>query len=97
MKIEIGQSNCGCQPTEEDKKRGLSNLRKDTCLPGEFAITASRRLFSEEFGIKAIPTTVVFRDGEKIAAYEGPYSREALIERITLLLHASQRLCRRGS
>ncbi len=32
MKIEIGQSNCGCQPTEEDKKRVLSNLRRDTCV-----------------------------------------------------------------
>ncbi len=46
---------------------------------------------AKEFGVKAIPTTVVFRDGEKIAAYEGPYSREALIERITALMEPKKR------
>ncbi len=30
----------------------------------------------------AIPTTILFRDGVLISSYEGPYSKEALIERI---------------
>lgn len=37
---------------------------------------------SKEIGIMAIPTTILFRDGVLIASYEGPYSKEALIERI---------------
>jgi thioredoxin 1 len=41
---------------------------------------------TEELGVQAVPTLLVFRDGEEIARYEGPYSREALSERITALL-----------
>ncbi len=41
---------------------------------------------TEMLGVKAVPTLLVFRDGEEIARYEGPYSREALGERITQLL-----------
>ncbi len=41
---------------------------------------------TEELGVQAVPTLLVFRDGEEIARYEGPYSREALNDRITQLL-----------
>ncbi len=46
---------------------------------------------SEDLGIKAIPTILVYRNGEKLATYEGPYSHEALIERITALLTPKKR------
>jgi thioredoxin 1 len=39
-----------------------------------------------ELGVQAVPTLLVFRDGEEIARYEGPYSREALNERLTTLM-----------
>ncbi len=39
-----------------------------------------------EMGVCAVPTLLIFRDGEEIARYEGPYSREALGDRITALL-----------
>lgn len=41
---------------------------------------------TEEHGVTAVPTTLVFKDGEELARYEGPYSREALKERITDIL-----------
>lgn len=41
---------------------------------------------AEDLGVDAVPTTLVFRDGVMIARYEGPYSKEALCERITHLL-----------
>jgi thioredoxin 1 len=41
---------------------------------------------TEELGVQAVPTLLVFRDGEEIARYEGPYSREALSERIMALM-----------
>ncbi len=45
---------------------------------------------TEELGIKAVPTVVVYREGEEIARYEGPYSREALLERIRALIEPKQ-------
>jgi thioredoxin 1 len=41
---------------------------------------------TEDLGVQAVPTLLVFRDGEEIARYEGPYSREALNERLTALM-----------
>ncbi|MFN3484628.1 MAG: thioredoxin family protein [Planctomycetota bacterium] len=41
---------------------------------------------TEELGVQAVPTLLVFRDGDEIARYEGPYSREALAERLSALL-----------
>jgi len=41
---------------------------------------------TDELGVQAVPTLLVFRDGEEIARYEGPYSREALNERLTNLM-----------
>jgi len=41
---------------------------------------------TEELGVQAVPTLLVFRDGEELARYEGPYSREALNERLTALM-----------
>ena len=46
---------------------------------------------TEELGVQAVPTLLVFRDGDEIARYEGPYSREALNERISALLAGKQR------
>jgi thioredoxin-like negative regulator of GroEL len=37
---------------------------------------------SKEIGILAIPTTILFLSGTVISSYEGPYSRETLVERI---------------
>jgi thioredoxin 1 len=45
---------------------------------------------TEELGVQAVPTLLVFREGEEIARYEGPYSREALGDRITALLAAKR-------
>jgi thioredoxin 1 len=39
-----------------------------------------------DLGVEAVPTLLIFRDGEEIARYEGPYSREAMNERISALL-----------
>lgn len=36
----------------------------------------------EELLIGSVPTTLLFREGEELARFEGPYSREALTERI---------------
>ena len=41
---------------------------------------------TDELGVQAVPTLLVFRDGEEIARYEGPYSREAMNERLTALM-----------
>ena len=41
---------------------------------------------TEELGVQAVPTLLVFREGEEVARYEGPYSREALNDRLTQLL-----------
>lgn len=41
---------------------------------------------TEELGVEAVPTLLIFREGKEIARYEGPYSREALGDRISQLL-----------
>jgi thioredoxin 1 len=41
---------------------------------------------AEYVAIEAVPTLVLYRDGEECARYEGPYSREALQERIVSLM-----------
>jgi thioredoxin 1 len=41
---------------------------------------------TEELGVQAVPTLLIFREGDEIARYEGPYSREALNDRLTALL-----------
>jgi thioredoxin 1 len=41
---------------------------------------------TDDLGVQAVPTLLVFRDGDEIARYEGPYSREALGERLTNLM-----------
>ncbi len=41
---------------------------------------------TEALGVEAIPTLVIFREGKELARYEGPYSREALGDRIAQLL-----------
>ena len=46
---------------------------------------------TEEMGVRAIPTVQVYRDGERLAMYEGPYSHEALIERIRALMEPKRR------
>ncbi len=42
--------------------------------------------FTAELDIKTLPTTLIFRNGDEIARFEGPYSRETLLERIMALL-----------
>ncbi len=41
---------------------------------------------TEELGVEAVPTLLVFRDGEEVARYEGPYSREAIQSRLNELI-----------
>ncbi len=40
----------------------------------------------EELNIKSVPMTLVFKNGDEIARFEGPYSREVLEERILVLV-----------
>jgi len=40
---------------------------------------------TEDLGVDAVPTMLIFRDSDEIARYEGPYSSEALMERIGTL------------
>lgn len=35
-----------------------------------------------ELGVEAVPTLVVYKDYEEVVRYEGPYSKEALKERL---------------
>ena len=41
--------------------------------------------------VEAVPTLVLYRDGDEVARYEGPYSREALQERIASLMKEAAR------
>ena len=41
---------------------------------------------TEDLLVKSVPTTLVFFDGDEIARFEGPYSREALEDRIGKLM-----------
>lgn len=41
---------------------------------------------TDTLGVQAVPTLLVFRDGDEIARYEGPYSREAMNDRLTALM-----------
>jgi thioredoxin 1 len=35
-----------------------------------------------DLGVECVPTLLVFRDGKEIARYEGPYTRQAMEERL---------------
>jgi len=37
---------------------------------------------TEERRVRAVPTTLLFRDGDERGRWEGPYSRDALLERV---------------
>ena len=41
---------------------------------------------TEELLVEAVPTLLIFRDGDEIVRFEGPYSREALNDRISALI-----------
>lgn len=41
---------------------------------------------ADALGITAVPTLLVFRGDDEIGRYEGPYSREALMERLGKLV-----------
>jgi thioredoxin 1 len=41
---------------------------------------------TDSLGVQAVPTLLVFRDGDEVARYEGPYSREAMNDRLTALM-----------
>lgn len=43
---------------------------------------------AEDLGVDAAPSTLVFKDGEEVARYEGPYSKESLKGRIEDLMAA---------
>lgn len=46
---------------------------------------------TEELLVEAVPTTLVFREGEELARFEGPYSREALIDRIGTIIKGGEK------
>lgn len=46
---------------------------------------------TEFMGIRAVPTTVLYRGGKERARYEGPYSLEALDKRVRRLLADGER------
>ena|SRR3990172_6977849 len=46
---------------------------------------------ADNLQIVAVPTTLLLHKGKELGRYEGPYSYEALIERITPLLKNSQK------
>lgn len=41
---------------------------------------------SDELQVLAVPTLIVFKEGQECVRYEGPYSREALKERLLQVL-----------
>lgn len=41
---------------------------------------------TDQLGVVAVPTTLLFKDSEEEARYEGPYSSAALEERVTKLM-----------
>lgn len=41
---------------------------------------------ADELAIAAAPTLVIFKDGDELKRYEGPYSKEALKDRLETLL-----------
>lgn len=46
---------------------------------------------TEYVRVEAVPTFVLYRNGEEAARYEGPYSREALQERIQSIMKEAER------
>lgn len=41
---------------------------------------------TEDLGVDAVPTLVIYKDCEELHRYEGPYSKEALKDRLETLL-----------
>jgi len=41
---------------------------------------------TEKLKVQAVPTTVLYKNGQELARYEGPYSREALDERVRAVM-----------
>jgi thioredoxin 1 len=41
---------------------------------------------TDQLGVTAVPTTMLFKNGEEEGRYEGPYSNEALSERVAKLM-----------
>jgi thioredoxin-like negative regulator of GroEL len=59
---------------------GLSELMPD--LPVYELEAAENPGITRELGVLVAPTTVLFLDGTLLDRYEGPYTRQALMERI---------------
>jgi thioredoxin 1 len=52
-----------------------------------FRIDAVENPFiADVHGVEFVPVTIVFREGDQVACYEGPYNREALKKRISDLM-----------
>ena len=41
---------------------------------------------TEQLKVVALPTLVIYKDGEEVSRYEGPYSRESLAQRVGALV-----------
>lgn len=41
---------------------------------------------AKKLGVKTVPTTLIYRAGDKLATFKGPHSREALQKRILALI-----------
>ena len=59
---------------------------------GLFAVSADENpTIAKDIGVQAFPTMLVFKDGDEVARYEGPYSREALSERLAGLIERGRK------
>jgi thioredoxin-like negative regulator of GroEL len=64
---------------------GLSELLKDRATFVSIEVTENPTA-AREHGVDCVPTTIIWLDGKDLARYEGPYSREALKNRILDLM-----------
>jgi thioredoxin-like negative regulator of GroEL len=57
-----------------------------------YAVNADENpTITEDAQITSLPTTIVWKDASEVARYEGPYSREALNDRLAKLMSKGEK------
>jgi thioredoxin-like negative regulator of GroEL len=85
--VQVGSIPCGHFLPE---LRALSEALSTRARFFILEVTENPTL-AADLDIQGVPTTVVWKDAEELARYEGPYNRRSLNDRILALMAGSKR------
>ena len=72
-----------CEHFRAEFEAFAREMQSVTCVE---VVVEENPTITDKCGVTAVPTTLIMNGRQEVARYEGPYSREALLERVAALL-----------